>query len=172
MKHLIICFILVISIQGLQSCGSYKYLPLKGSYSTGHTATTSKTKDEVWDKLIDIVAETGMKIKTIDKSSGLLISEDYSFKGSITREDLDGKVANPDAWVICSSHYYKGSGYTWPNQVVGNLNVRVKETTGDTQISIHIVNLVGTLEGVPAPSVKYEVASTGVFEKKLAAKLM
>ncbi len=62
--------------------------------------TTTKSVDEVWSKVIDLFAIKGLSIKIIDKLSGLLTSDPFSFLGKNTIETETGTLINTSAWVV------------------------------------------------------------------------
>lgn len=98
-------------------------------------AYTDKSVDEVWSKVIDIFATKGITIKIIDKASGLIVTEDYSFLKSYTFETVSGKPVNPNAMVVCS-RILNGLGEPMiPEKITGSWNVRVKPENGKTIIN-------------------------------------
>lgn len=44
-----------------------------------------------------------MPITTIDKSSGIIVASNISFVNNYSREDRDGKLINPSAYVVIST---------------------------------------------------------------------
>lgn len=76
---------------------------MKGSYYGSEKPlmiTTTKSVDEVWSKVIDLFAIKGLSIKIIDKLSGLLTSDPFSFLGKNTIETETGTLINTSAWVV------------------------------------------------------------------------
>lgn len=151
------------------------YVPLKGSYPENPIVSYSdKSRDRVWDNIIDLFAQKGISIKIIDKSSGLIISEPIKLKWSY--EDKSGHVIKPDALVAVWATKHNGD-YLDPHSVSGEWNIRIKEANGKTAINVNIVNVKHeeldpgstmrrafyTLEDYPTGAVK----STGVFEKSI-----
>lgn len=173
MKKILLFLILIVCVRGLQSCTVTKEVPVKGSYLTEpYTVVTQKPWAQVWDNVIDIVAQTGIGFTTLDKSNGLLISKEYSFQGLITHEKLSGELADTSAWVVTKSLYYTVSKeYERPTLITGILTVRVKQSGEGTIININFTNFKTYLSGRATPTDSYPVKSTGVFEKKLADKL-
>ena len=81
------------------SCLSYKVIPLKGTYSDGNfEGYSDKRKDIVWDNIINFFAKSGISIRIIDRSSGLITSEESSIE--FTRENTKGELLKKDAWVV------------------------------------------------------------------------
>jgi len=123
------------------------------------------SKDEVWSKLVDIFAKEGYEIKIIDKSSGLITTEEYSFISNYTTENKKGIQKNPNAYIVVQK-----KGWSGPQNVLGKWNVRVKDNTeGGSLINVNIVNL----KAYSISKYGYEnylVATNHIFEKELAEK--
>lgn len=158
----------------LASCGS----PLKimGTYSTGTEFKESSLPfEEVWSKVIDFFALSGMPISNIDKSSGIIVSNNISFVNYYTREDKNGNLINPNAYVVIPT--VKGgfgnileptSKITGQWEMTGDWNVRIKPNgKGGTIVNVNLLNLRcryhnpgGIISNIP-------IQSTGVFENKM-----
>lgn len=165
MKKLIIPIVLMCVLT-IHSCAPMK-ITLKGTYpARNHYATTDASFEEVWTKVIDLFATSGISITTIDKSSGIIISSRMSFLNNYTRETSDGSVINSSAYVAIP----KQGGI--PNSIVGDWNARIKETEKGTVININLMNLACSspavfLYGAQVGGGNMPVQSTGVFEKQL-----
>lgn len=175
MKRLLTLFILVICIRGLQSCAPSQQLTLKGNYLTEpYTFNSDKPKQQVWDNLIDIVAQTGIGFTTLDKENGLLISKEYSFQGSVTTEDKAGKIRDSSAWIVVNSRYWNVTKeYDYPKNITGVLTIRIRENGNGSTGSINLTNVKAyhNTTGQVIQSDVYQVRSTGVFERKIMEKL-
>src|SRR5689334_10194727 len=80
------------------SC-SVKTIPIKGTYlKPPYTDTTTIAKEQAWDKIIDFFAQNGLSIKIIDKSSGLIISDNTAVPASY--ETKLGIPEKKDAWIV------------------------------------------------------------------------
>jgi hypothetical protein len=151
-----------------------KMIALKGTYPTPPMrTTTSANYDSVWNNLIDYIALTGGYTRVIDKASGILVSEDYSFTDQTTTEDKKGRTVDPRAFLV-SSKYKTANTMIKPGpmKVTGNWNVRLKPSSNGTLISVNITNLKAfdyfSFRGMGGWTEKaYEVKSTGLFEKRL-----
>lgn len=149
----------------LVSCWTIKYTPLKGKYfGPPFTIITPTSKDQVWDKLIDLFAQKGLSIKIIDKSSGLIISE--KTRMSWTNEKKNGELLNKDAFIAVPLKTYNGETMRYTG-ITAEWNVRIKsQEDGKTVININVVNIME--EG--SELTKYQpvsvpmARSTGVFE--------
>ncbi|WP_259016678.1 hypothetical protein [Emticicia fluvialis] len=143
--------------------------PLKGKYQeTPFITFSDKSKEEVWSKVIDIFAQKGITINVIDKSSGLIVSAEHSFRESASVE-VNGAPSDPKSWVVYNP-YGIGKVSSRPTKLTGNFNVRLKEDGKRTSININLTNLKG-LYDAQGYNHQYEVRSTGVFEKEFAEML-
>jgi hypothetical protein len=116
------------------SCGGLK--PLTSVSTTPLVIESQLNKEQVWSNLVDYLALSGATIKIIDKSSGLITTEDYSFMNSWTWENKKGVVENPNQYVVVK----RGGGY--PTTITGQWNVRIKDNPlGGTTTNVNIVNL-------------------------------
>lgn len=171
MKYVFILMFLCL----IESCFSIKSVPLKGSYQDAPFVFASeKTFDKVWDNLIDFFAQNGIGIKLIDRSSGLIVSEDFSFRKLYTWEDKKGKLKNPNAYLVTSGvRYSTDDKVRYPDRIEGNWNVRIKNSDEKTSINVNITNVRTSDEVFERNSFHYEensryvVKTTGVFERKI-----
>ena len=74
---------------------------------------SEKSKQSIWDKVIEIFAVKGIPINVLEKDSGIIVSERVSFIKSYTFEDNDGNLEKKNAFVICQRSNYKDK---WPRQ--------------------------------------------------------
>ena len=76
-----------------------KVIALKGTYpDKPFELSVDKSKDAVWDNIIDFFATKGLSIKLIDRSSGLIVSEKTALVWSY--ENSKGQLEKPSAWVV------------------------------------------------------------------------
>ncbi len=158
----------------LSSCSSIK---LVGTYPTNnHFAETDLSVEQVWTRVIDYFAMSGISIKLIDKASGLIVSEETSFVDYYTREE-DGKPIDPNAYVVIPT--VRGgfgnileprAAITGEWKMLGSWNVRVKPNGDKTLVNINMTNLScyylqpsmwGASNATAIP-----IASTGVWENE------
>jgi len=168
--------IVIAALLLLSSCAG-KLIPLKGEYPTQPMKIeTTKSFNEVWSNVIDLLAEKGLPIKIIDKSSGLIISNAALL--STTIETKDGSPKDTGAYIVLPKTYYKSEhksyavnsflGKTMP--VKGEWNIHIKEGNGKTLINVNIVNVSYEysynsqthIQGITT------YKSTGVFEKTIS----
>ncbi|MEJ7739596.1 MAG: hypothetical protein WKF97_19400 [Chitinophagaceae bacterium] len=151
---------------------AYKITPLKGLYSDKPFEIVSdKSKDRVWDKLIDFFAQKGLSIKIIDRRSGLIISDKSAL--TWTFEDSKGKLINPSAWIVIEKTVDPGPNKVIkPSSVAGDWNVRIKDLPNNkTVINVNLVNIRAKRESVSKYGIsEYEIKalSTGNFEKLIS----
>jgi hypothetical protein len=135
MKKCIYCFLFIFS-----ACLSPKVIPLKGNYpSTPITFHSEKTVNAIWDNIIDFFAQKGLSIKIIDKSSGLIISDNS--KLSYSFENKYGKIKDTTAWVILNTIIDRYKNPYKPNSVSGSWNIRIKNDGTGTLINVNLVNI-------------------------------
>jgi L-arabinose isomerase len=119
----------------------------------------------------------GLAIKTIDKNSGVITTDNTSFINSYTYETKDGNLANPYAMVVCNK--VRGlltlSSLIKPDVITGQWAIRVKEDGNRTIVDTKLANVVGKVV-IQNPPVNVQtvaethnliVKSTGVFEKTI-----
>ncbi len=173
MKKKIELMLLCATVVMLSSCASSR---LTGTYpSTNHFAETKNSFETVWSRIIDYFAIEGIPISVVDKSSGLIVASKTSFLNSYTRE-VKGKPLNPGAYVVIPT--IKGgfgnvlepnakikAGLSW--EMLGDWNVRVKETDGNTIVNVNLINLVCFYIDQHGKKTVVPIESTGKFEKGL-----
>ena len=158
----------------MSSC--FEATQIQGNYGGNNTFTSDKKVDEVWGLIIDLFSSKGISIKVIDKQSGLIISERASFIRkrfdipNYTFESKDGKLENPDAWIVLER---RGDGFgrlIQPAKLTGDWNIRVKEFNGKTLVTVNLVNIDASFYSPPTTyssggDIPLNAKSTGVFEK-------
>ena len=161
---------------------NFKTPQLKGIYQDKtYNFVTSDSKEKVLNKLLDFFTTEGLIIKTIDKPSGLIVTDITSFLNSYTCEAKDGSLIDSNAKVV----YSKVRGQLTfaltnkPDVITGQWIVRVKEQADTTIVGIKLANIDGRIvlqdssanRIVPEANYKLIVKSTGVFEKAVQAAL-
>jgi hypothetical protein len=153
---------------------SPKMLPLKGTYiNKPYEITSDKSFDAVWSNMIDLFATKGLSIKVIDKNSGLIVSEKTSLISNYTIEDDNGKLIDPNAWIVISKINWMGTEVI-PDRLTAEWNVRIKSNVeGKTIINVNLTNIDGSKYYAPtqytaAQNFKFDGRSTGIFEKTIA----
>lgn len=149
----------------LSSCAP-GFIALRGQYpQTPIINYTDKSKDQVWDNIIDFFAQKGIPIKIIDKSSGLIVSD--KSKLSWSYEDKKGKLIRPQAFAAVRQLKFPNVNKPVdPEKVTGEWNIRIKETDGKTSINVNLYNIEGTYPIGNSNSVRDAGGkTTGVFEQ-------
>ena len=115
---------------------------LVGSYNSGSKSEIiNKSKDEIWNKIIDQFSENGYPIKTLDKTSGLIVTEKMSLKNVYTRE-VKGKPENPSAYVVIFDIRSSLGNRLTPHIVEGEWNVRVLDLeNGTCRVTVNLLNM-------------------------------
>ncbi len=133
----------------------------------------------MWDKLVDLFAQSGLSIKIIDKTSGLITSGEYEIPAGY--ENKSGEINDLNAYIVIPIRKNIATGkfepitgiatgpyavHTLANPVYGEWNVRIKKSdTGGTVVNINLVNLHYFAGNAKLRLIGYK--STGVFEKKI-----
>jgi len=150
------CFLII------SGCGP-KFYPITGNYYGGNNPyqiETKKSKEDVWNKIIELFATRGLSIKLLDKSSGLIISEKLPFSGNdCTVENENGALVNPNAFIVCDKVVWQTIDYE-PQEAVGEWNIRVVGREGKTLINVNLINIDVTYKG----KLHGAGRSTGKFE--------
>lgn len=179
-KLIIKLFKLLTVVFFLSSC-SNKIIPIKGSYpQTPIIVSSEKPFEEVWDKLINVFAQKGLSIKLIDKSSGLIISDNSLLSATIENkkgipENSSAVIVVPQIHNVGLNMYVPIVGYTYEpktnkiltNPVYGEWNVRIQKTGNSTLINVNLVNLKYVSTGqynIPITQNLNNFKTTGKFE--------
>lgn len=158
----------------LMGC-AIKTIPIKGKYlETPYEAISNKSKDQVWDKIIDFYAQKGLSIRIIDKSSGLIISDKTAL--TWTFEDSKGNLTNPDAWIVIEKSIDPGANKVIkPASVSGDWNIRIKALPDNkTSINVNVVNIKaksGAKGNYGGNEYDIKAFSTGNFEKLITDQI-
>lgn len=161
MKKLILVLLLISAT--LQSC-TVKTFPLKGKYQEGSVKSKINSPfEEAWESVIDLIAETGISVKLIDKSSGLIIADALSFRDMITTEDDRAKIVDPAAYIVRERTNNEFDPRLGPKDAIATWNLRVKkdsDATSIVSINLHSIR-------IEKAEVPLQGKSTGNFEKWL-----
>lgn len=120
--------------------------------------------DDVWNQVVDIVADKNYVVTNIEKESGIITMQAYSFNASMQKNGINSK----DSYY--SVQYDRGLRNK-KLYVIGNWNIRVKRVNDwITQISVNLTEngkvmykeTNGTKKYINKPN-----RSTGKFEKQL-----
>ena len=175
----------VITIAILTFSCTPKIYPVQNHYADlPYTVRTENTFDNVWDKLVDLFAQNGLSIKLIDRSSGLIVSDNSPI--TTTWEDKHGDLVHPDADIVVPKMkqndwqvfipffggYYKKSELKNPSVVRGEWNVRIKKDGEGAIINVNLVNVTyedwDRVRKVSMIRNLSDFKSTGNFEREIA----
>lgn len=176
MKKLIFIAVLLIPSYCF-SQGSYRF---KWNHPDINFKVTSNVGyDTLWGNIIDFFSEKGIPIKTMDKSSGLIISEKMSFLNSYTIEPKKEGPIDSSAFIVVAF-----AKHTPPTELTGEWNIHIRKEGNKVIISVNLVNIKaqnytpggsGMIAGSPytydSQTIILEAKSTGVFEKTIAATI-
>jgi hypothetical protein len=163
----------------LAACNNH-VVPLKGAYQdTVYQVAATTSKQQTWDKLIDLLTAKGLAIKTLDQNNGLITTESSSFLNNYAFEKKEGGLTNPNAYVVCTK--VRG-GLTLPlsikpQSVNGQWILRLKDNGDKTNVDVRLANANGTVivgdMNKQSENKTYSliVKSTGTFEREIAQAL-
>lgn len=152
-------------------------VPLKGNYPGKPVyGYSERPVDEVWNRLIDVVTDEGFDIKFIDKSSGLVFSDDLSLKyhpstgfEAYTVEDKKGQLLNPHAYVVTERLNTSDPRMFVPGVATTKWSVVLREASGGrTAIKIALSDIkVYDIELKSVAGRRYQAHSLQNFENWL-----
>ncbi len=100
---------------------------IKGKYNDSPIEITSvQQTDSVWLKLTTLLSIHGLLVKKIDKVKGLLTSKESAFI-AYTFEDDNGKLIQPQAWVVLNKAIVNGKQW-YPKAIYSQWNIQVNVT--------------------------------------------
>jgi hypothetical protein len=146
-------------------------IPLKNRYVDNATTIVSKgSADSTWSKLSEIFTSNGLVIKRIDKNNGLIRTKESSIDPLYTFEDMDGRLQQPQAWVVLARTFHKKKEWK-PTTISGQWSIQVVETNkGETTVNIDPIVLC-TYYPNPFTKMEERGQSTGNLEKLLESHL-
>ncbi len=182
-------FAALLCVLVLASCG--QYIPVRGIYQKGpYSIDTQKSKDEIWENLMDLVTRNALPVTLLDKASGVLIVGPTAIE--ITRElgpyDLDSQrrpadtapeLSLKDAAGV-SGYTYQNGSFSYPKTGLTRWNVRVRDG-GDSRTVSVVLYGQRTAAGDAFEQARgktslrptkldagFQVYSTGYFERTIA----
>lgn len=122
-----ICLIAAIIVSIIINGCNPKTIPLKGNYVTNPIEFTSaKSSDSLWLDVTHVFAEKGLDVKKIDKKKGLIVSQETSFISAYTFEDKDGKLKDPEAWVVLQKVFIKKKEWE-PKTIYSEWSIQINQ---------------------------------------------
>lgn len=145
-----------------------RVVPLKHDYVPAtYEKVSERPKDQVWKSLVDYFSKSGLTIRVLDSSSGLVKSNSTNLPW--TYENKKGTLDNPRAWVVVERVIYKNKLLPLTS-VIGEWDIRIKATKeGQAYIVVSMANLKYNTPSEPTyqPFLQAAPRSTGVFEQML-----
>ncbi|WEK35431.1 MAG: hypothetical protein P0Y53_23310 [Candidatus Pseudobacter hemicellulosilyticus] len=183
MKKVILA--LAIPVIALSSC-SYKTIPAQGIYPDQPISfQNNKSFEETWDQAISAFSQEGLAIKLIDKSSGLIVSENSPIIA--TWEGNSNIPVHPNAYIVVAKRVTQTTAREIPVTKIktirpkldsadilrGEWVVRIKQNGSGTQVQVSLANVTHVIYSRQLWVVKPldQFKSTGIFEKRLASSL-
>lgn len=161
----------LLLIACVMSACDLQFTPLKGNYPADYSVTFDKPADEVITDVVEYCFRQNISLKTIDRKSGLVISEPYKIK-TYTFENPDGTLQNSGAIAVIGREEFNPSKNDpdEPSSVYADIMFIIKEEDNKTTMTVRLANIAAYLfEG------KYgcmrEVKSTGLLEKQIIYKM-
>ena len=166
-------FTLLLFVILVQSCSTYKKIPIKGDYKIANTFYFDKTQDEVWNSVMKHVVQNGLSIKSFERASGVLFGDDF-ISNSKTYEDDKYQLGNKNAYFVTEKKYDGTTTYV-PYSIEGKFNIYVYQEKGKTALYINLFNLYPRTPIYPTTvsvsTSDLKVLSLGNFEKLIAESL-
>ena len=122
-------------------------------------------------RFLDFIAQKGIGVQTLDRGSGIIISDTYDLGRNYTREE-NGIPADSLSWIVVPNQSYSKCliDHSGIDEIKANFNIRVKEIDAEhTLLNVNLVNIQAYHISSCNPPGRYEVpaASTGILEKEL-----
>jgi len=179
----------VLIVLLLASCG--QFVPVKGTYQRGpYSIDTQKSKDEIWENLMDLITKNALSVTLLDKASGVLIvgptaieiTRELGSYDKITRQrsaDEAPQLQLKDAAGV-SGYTYRNGSFSYPETGVTRWNVRVRDSGDSRTVSVVLYGqrtaAADAFEqagrSTPLRPTKldggFQVYSTGYFERTIA----
>lgn len=164
---------IVIGIVIINGCSSY-IVPLKGKYADRTVEiTTAASVDSTWLMINQLFTEKGLPVKKSVKEKGVIITAKSSFIPAYTFEDNDGKLVEPEAWIVLREVMVNKKKWV-PKKIFCEWNIQITETEkGMTTIKIapivictYYPNMFTSMEDKSQSTGKLEALITNSFKNK------
>lgn len=145
---------------------------LRHEYIPGlYEQVIEKPRARVWNSLLATLSKSGLSIRLVDSSSGLIKSHPTKLPWSY--ENKKGNLNDPQAWVAVERVIYKNKPLVLTS-IIGEWSIRTK-AINDSQTYL-VVNLVNLKYNTPLdtsfqPFLRATPRSTGMFEKMIGDQL-
>lgn len=150
----------------LASCSTTKDFHL---YQSDHSFKVKAEFDQVWEEVIDYVAESNYEITNLEKESGIITISPCRFKAAF---QVKGMQNNNYYYAVQNYPKYKKKDL----YVISNWNIRVKPINHYvTKISVNLLDN-GRVIAIDDDKKQIELdlanQSTGMFEKKILYQIL
>ena len=156
-------FPLLILIVSMNGCNPNS-IPIKGKYvDTPSEITLTKSADSIWLKITDLFVAKGLRVKSIDKNKGQIITTKTSFISAYTFEGEDGQLEEPQAWVVLPKVFLKKNQWV-PKKIYSQWSIKISGMTrGRTMVKVDPI-VICTYYPNGITSVETRGQSTGTLE--------
>jgi hypothetical protein len=146
-------------------------IPFKGQYSASPLEITSaKSVDSIWLDINRLFTEKGLPIKKIEKEKGMIVSTKTSFMPAYTFEDANGKLIEPEAWIVLEETYLKKKKWN-PKKIFCQWNIQITQLrSGISAIKVDPVVMCTWYPNMFA-TMQQHCQSTGKLEELLGRTL-
>lgn len=173
----IVFFVIVSTL--IISCKTLSSYYLKGEYHEKPLLTRSTLNtDELWVKVESSLIANGIKdFKIFSKENGIIVSEPLELNNNYTREDTQGKLINPQAFVVIGNFHTISGKQLAPDSIKGVLSVRIKSNNGEQEIEIMLYSLRFLYTYLAGSEISREITdipvkSTGMLEKSIINSIL
>ncbi|RFS17692.1 hypothetical protein [Emticicia sp. C21] len=163
----VLSLLLILSV--FSSCQQKLTRPLKGNYPTDYTIISEKSSDELWNDIIAYCSESGIKLKIIDRKSGLIVSQWYKL-GTYTFENQDGTLRENGANVVlgCETPGKFIADCQPPTIIWTFINFKLNEKNNKISLTVRLSDLKAWYSEWEYLK---QVKSTGFLEKQIIDKI-
>ena len=142
-----------------------RIVPLTGQFrNSAFEMISEKSIDSVWTGLTHLLTSNGLPVKSIQRTEGIILTKKAPFNSIYTFEDNNGKLLQPDAWVVIEKTYVKNRQWK-PKEIFGKWNILVTDAgDGRSRIKVDPV-VVCTYYPNSFTAVETRCPSTGKLEE-------
>jgi len=167
MKKLLLSALVALALSGCSA--NVRPNALRGQYpDKPYVVSTPKGYDEVWDRLLDVMAVQRFPIKLIDRENGILVTERSPLTFEYTFEDKKGVLLDPYAYLVLPTASGSAFSQYFPGTVTGVVTVRIKAIGNQTYINANLSSIQIYDTGLNNEQERLlwtNARSTGNFEK-------
>ena len=164
-------FAVIIAVITISDSCNPNAIPLKGKYSESPVVITStKPVDSIWLNIKHLLTGKGLAIKKLDKEKGVIVSTESAFIPAYTFEDPNGKLIEPEAWIVLKEAFVKKRKWD-PKKISCEWNIQITELgNGRSAIKVDPV-VICTYHPNMFTTMEENGQSTGKLEELLERSL-